>query len=155
MEDDLISINSPILLSNLEYDVQSDGASAYYSGLIYLCVPETFNSQSTLSLTVSTVPDTITLGQSGLSITPYSNGISVTGSNSLNLFNSYIAAFQNGYANEVLSTNQLSNGTRSSNTSFYMTVLSYASGSFFGEDSTYSTIPTNTGFGDVIREDNG
>lgn len=143
---DLIADNAPVILSDLEYDVQTDGESDYYIGAVYLHVPGTFDIQSGISLSVSAIPDNVVIGQSALSLAPYShgsqNGISVTGNGSLGLFNSYMNICRNANAVKTQSVkNASSGGTRSEGASFSMTIPSYATGTL--ENSTSGTIPVS------------
>ena len=148
---DPITANSPILLSDLEYDVQTDGTSMFYAGIVYLQVPVTFDAQSNLTLAVSTIPDQVVLGQSGLALTPYSNGfqngVTVNGNSSMALFDSYINAWRNTFSFQTSTATTASSGSRSGNPVFDAKIQSYENGTM-----TYSsscTVPTNTRFGNV------
>ena len=154
---DLIVANSPVLLSDLDYDIQTENTSVFYSGLVYLQVPATFNTQSDLTLTVSTVPDQIMLGQSGLSLTPsfdgFQYGVAVNGSSSLDLFNSYINAWQNNtVAMQTSVAGIASNGARSGDAVMSMEIQTSVNGTLTYSKS--SAVPTNTGFGNVTSGSN-
>ena len=126
---DQITANSPVLLSDLEYDVQTDGTSMFYAGMVYLHIPVTFDAQSNLTLAVSTIPDQVVLGQSGLALTPYSNGfqngVTVNGNSSMALFDSYINAWRNTFSFQTSTATTASNGSRSGNPVFDAKIQSY------------------------------